>query len=125
MAKNVQNRRRAKIVGLLAVAATVGTLASASPALAATGATGVCSKGNYSSYLEFPYRGGLTTYVAPPGGCSTVHFGKYSSEPVNVYGYKNGATVYLGTRNINDLKKSVFRTYGSIPGSPYFTLSGS
>ncbi|PSK61699.1 hypothetical protein B0E53_06398 [Micromonospora sp. MH33] len=125
MAKNVQNRRRAKIVGLLAAAATVGTLASASPAFAATGATGVCSKGNYSSYLEFPYRGGLTTYVAPPGSCVSVHFGKYSSEPVYVYGSKNGTRVYLGTRYINDLKKSVFRTYGSIPGSPSFTLTVS
>ncbi|MFI2652036.1 hypothetical protein [Micromonospora fulviviridis] len=125
MAKNVQNRRRAKVVGLLAAAATVGTLASASPAFAATGTTTVCSKGNYSSYLVFPYRGDLATYVAPSGSCVSVHFGKYSSEPVNVYGSKNGTRVFLGYRYINDLKKSTFTTKGSIPGSPYFTLTVS
>ncbi|MCW3820146.1 hypothetical protein ONA91_37520 [Micromonospora sp. DR5-3] len=129
MAKNVQDRRggwrRAKIVGLLAAAATVGTLVSASPAFASTGTTTVCSKGNYGSQLVFVDRGGFATFVVSPGHCSSVHFGKYSSERVNVYGYKSGAKVFLGYAFINDWKTSTFNTYGSIPGSPYFKLSVS
>ncbi|GAA2706952.1 hypothetical protein ACFY2R_30240 [Micromonospora olivasterospora] len=128
MAKNVQDRRggwrRAKIVGLLAAAATVGTLASATPAFASTGTTTVCSKGNYGSQLVFVNRGGFATFVMPPGKCTSVHFGKYRSERVDVYGY-NGAKVFLGYAYINDWKRSTFNTYGSIPGSPYFKLSVS
>ncbi|MEU5941597.1 hypothetical protein ABZ807_20965 [Micromonospora sp. NPDC047548] len=111
---------RPVLIGALALA---GMATTATPASAATtNRTGLCNKSTYSSTLEFPSRGGFSSWLIAPGKCWSVELTAGSTERVDVYGHSNGVTVFIGWRTIKTGEHNVFRTYGSI-SSPSFTLS--
>jgi len=114
---------RPVLIGALALAAmaSIATPASA----ATTNRTGLCNKASYSSYssaLKFPSRGGFMSPAVAPGQCWSISLAAGSTEPVYVYAYGSGATVFLGSTMIKTGEHNVFRTYGTI-FSPYYTFS--
>jgi hypothetical protein len=113
---------RPVVVGALVLA---GLTTAATPAAAAsTNRTGLCNKGTgYSSTLEFPWRGGFSSYTVAPGKCWSITLTAGSTEPVNVFAYGNGAKVFIGSKTIKTGEHNVFRTYGSSVWSAYYTFS--
>ncbi|MFG3421277.1 hypothetical protein ACIBTZ_25705 [Micromonospora sp. NPDC049460] len=106
---------RPVLVGALVLAglATTSTTAVA----ASTNRTGLCNKASYWSYLQFPSRGGFSSYLVAPGKCWSMALRSGSTEPVHVYAYRtsDGATFWIDWKMIKTGEHNVFRTYGEIP----------
>ncbi|MER6540701.1 hypothetical protein ABT215_44575 [Streptomyces sp900105755] len=84
--------RNAKRVGITAaVTCTMATGLLASTAGSASASTiknewiQLCAQGNYPAYVEFPYRGGASSFVVSPGQCQWWNWQSIGIwEPVNV-----------------------------------------
>ncbi|MCX4468983.1 hypothetical protein OOK41_01420 [Micromonospora sp. NBC_01655] len=108
---------------LISALALAGMATTATPASAATtNRTGLCNKATYSATLEFPSRGGFSSYLVTQGKCWSITLAAGSTEPVYVYAHGNGAKVFLGSRTIKTGEHNVFRTYGTI-FSPSYSFS--
>jgi hypothetical protein len=104
------------------VAAAAGLAFAIVPAASASASSGVltlCSEGGYWSNVEFPDRGGLSTYVIPPGECYGTPLGGSFNEQANVYdsntGRLIGSTIYNG---------SVGETIVTIAGPSFYGYNG-
>ncbi|MGW0503219.1 hypothetical protein [Micromonospora sp. NPDC003241] len=110
---------------VLASALVLAGLATAStPAAAAsTNRIGLCNKATYTSYLDFPARGGFRSYMVAPGDCWSSAFTVGKREVVVVYAaFGLSRDTYIGYREVSTDVKNVFRTYGTVD-APSFTLS--
>jgi hypothetical protein len=86
--------------GALSGAAIVGGTASASASTIPGGHVQICAQGNYTAYIVFPDRGGLSSTLVPQGHCWWDYMGGNSWEPINVYGVWNthpDQSFYIGT----------------------------
>ncbi|MGW0503224.1 hypothetical protein [Micromonospora sp. NPDC003241] len=103
------------------VLAGLGT--AATPAAAAsTNRIGLCNKANYTSFLQFPTRGGYISNLVAPGKCWSTVVDAGSRTSVDVFAYSpSGETKYIISASINTNVKNVIRTYGTF-GAPYITL---
>ncbi len=97
-------KRMAAAVGTAGVLSAAVITASAGAASASTlpkGRVQLCSQGNYTAYLKFPYRGGLESYAVPRGKCWNHYMGGNRWEPIKVYGVWNShpnQSFYIGTK---------------------------
>ncbi len=66
-----------------------------------------CNVSGSDEYVQFPYRGGFSSYIVPPGGCwSAVLSGVASDEAVGYRNY-NGQWPAVATRYFSDSDSSV------------------
>jgi len=98
--------------GLALAVAGPATIASASVARPAdeAGYFALCSQGGYTSYAEWPDRGGLETVLVDNGTCLTVYLRGDVNEQVNVYEYDNGDSIYIGSTIYNGLDGETITT---------------
>jgi len=119
-------KRAALSIGTVGAAATAAALLAtpaASAAPTASGALELCSQGNYSSVVEFPARGGFSTFVISPGQChTTTGLGDRDSyEDINVYGIDGAGNrfgVKGGNGHFNPSRGGTVITYGT-PGDAW------
>jgi hypothetical protein len=118
----ISMRKRATLgiaaVGLTLAVAGPATVASANAAKPAdtAGYFTLCSEGGYTSYAEWPDRGGLSTVLVDNGNCLTVYLGGDENEQVNVYEY-NGSSIYIGSTIYNGL---VGETIVTVAGPSFY-----
>jgi hypothetical protein len=94
----LKNAKRAGITAVVTCAMATGLLAgTAGPASASTIQNQwiqLCAQGNYPAQIEFPYRGGASSFVVSPGQCQWWNFQDLGTwEPVNVVDVWSGKTV--------------------------------
>ncbi|GGU76713.1 hypothetical protein [Lentzea flava] len=72
----------------VAVAAAAALIGAAPASAASAGMIDVCSYGNYATQVEFPNRGGFSTWIVSPGSCQStwIGYGRVN-EPINIYGF--------------------------------------
>lgn len=80
-------RLSAPVAGVIAIAA-MAVIAPAAAASAASANFELCAQGNYSTFAQFPDRGGYTTNVVSPGHCLSLSLSGLSTDPIYVYGYQ-------------------------------------
>ncbi|GAA4531710.1 hypothetical protein [Amycolatopsis samaneae] len=108
-------------VGAAVAAAALLATPAASAAPAASGALKLCSQGNYPSTVEFPARGGFSTFVINPGQChTTTGLGDRDSyEDINVYGFDGAGNRFgAGSGHFNPHRGGNVITYGT-PGNAW------
>lgn len=104
------------------VAVAAGLAFAVIPAASASASSGVftlCSEGGYSSYVVFPGRGGLSTFVIPAGECYGTALGGSTNEQVDVYDADGGQ--YIGSTIYNG---SVGETLVTISGPSFYAYNG-
>jgi hypothetical protein len=123
-------RKRTTLGTGIGIAAAGLTLALLGPAASASAATAsavrpadtagyftLCSEGGYTSYAEWPGRGGLSTVLVDNGSCITAYLGGTQNEQVDVYEYSNGASIYIASTIYNGL---VGETIVTVAGPSFY-----
>ncbi|MFR9732018.1 hypothetical protein ACL03H_22565 [Saccharopolyspora sp. MS10] len=100
---------------LTATAASAATTAAVSP-----GTLSLCSDGSYSTQVEFPDRGGFSTFVVPAGQChDTTGLSSAGIEPITVVGLTDGGQRFqVGKGSFNASKGGIVKSYGT-PGDAW------
>ncbi|MEV6594701.1 hypothetical protein [Streptomyces acidicola] len=95
--------------------ALAAALAPAATAQAATPNTfTLCNYGSgYDAQASFPARGGFSTYVVPPGSCTSVTLSGNVNEAVNLKALNSGGSYTFGGFSYNDASGATVHTSGS------------
>lgn len=110
------SKRIAASAAAVAAMAMTATFTAAPASAATSGYLEVCSFGNYASYVQFPWRGGWSTYVVPRGTCLNTYIGTSSAiEPIQVRGIYNTSsnTFWISNGNIRPSRGGGVDTYGT------------
>jgi hypothetical protein len=110
--------------------ATAAVLTTAAPASAAgSGQLEVCSQGNYTSYVKFPWRAGWRTAPVGKGTCRTFSdLGSGSTiEPIEVRGVYNSSsnTFWVQGGNFRANRGGRVVTYGTTAAGNHWALTPS
>lgn len=110
-------------VGAVASGALLASAATASADTATAlgaGTLSVCSDGSYATQVEFPGRGGFSTFVVPSGQCkNTSGLSNNGIEPITVVGITDGGQKFqAGKGSFNASKGGIVKSYG-VPGNAW------
>ncbi|MGI5499197.1 hypothetical protein [Lentzea sp. CA-135723] len=107
-------KRAGAAVALASVVAVGGGLVAAAPASAAAGVLQICSKGTYSTDVEFPERGGARSVIVPSGRCINLPLGTSTRvEKIHVFGHVYPAVFLVTAASVRPSRGGSVITFGT------------
>jgi hypothetical protein len=107
-------KRIGATAALTAAAVVTASIVAAAPASAASGVLTICSRGNYTSSVEFLNRGGFSSRLVPSGTCRSMNVG-YSTgvETIRVFGHVGHAQWLVAQAQLRPSRGGSVTTYGT------------
>lgn len=118
MQKSALKTWSARVVAPVVIALTAALAPAATAQAATPNMFTLCNNGSgYDAQASFPARGGFSTYIVPPGKCTSVNLTGNSNEAVELKAHSSSGSYVFGGFSYSDASGvSVFTsgTYGAV-----------